>query len=105
MSPGIHNYKRDSLKELNISVSRIYPGNTISDKMLSCMPTIDMFREDTVGKTSFVGVINSKLWYLGFRSTREGRKSRPSHLKIPGGPKMVRAALCRRAIDWPCVVM
>src|SRR6218665_954295 len=30
---------------------------------------------------------------------------RPSHLKIPGGPKMARAALKRRAIDGPCVVM
>jgi len=28
--------------------------------------------------------------------------SRASHLKIPGGPKMARAALSRRAIDGPC---
>jgi len=26
-------------------------------------------------------------------------------LKIPGGPKMARAALSRRAIDGPCAVM
>jgi len=30
---------------------------------------------------------------------------RPSHLKIPGGPKMARATLSRRAIDRPCAVM
>ena len=28
---------------------------------------------------------------------------RPSHLKIPGGPKTIRAALSRRAIDGPNV--
>jgi len=27
--------------------------------------------------------------------------SRPSYLKIPGGPKMACAAICRRAIDGP----
>src|SRR6218665_1677292 len=30
---------------------------------------------------------------------------RPSHLKIPGGPKMTRAAICRRAIYGPCAVI
>jgi len=30
--------------------------------------------------------------------------TRPSHLKIPGGPKMARAALCRWTIDEPCAV-
>ena len=30
---------------------------------------------------------------------------RPSHLKIPGGPKMARAALSRRAIDGSCAIM
>ena len=30
---------------------------------------------------------------------------RPSHLKIPGGPKMARAAICRRAIEGPSAVM
>jgi len=29
--------------------------------------------------------------------------NRPSHLKIPGGPKMARVALSRRAIDGPNV--
>ena len=28
---------------------------------------------------------------------------RPSHLQIPGGPKMARAALGRRAVDGPRV--
>src|SRR6218665_260080 len=28
---------------------------------------------------------------------------RPSHLKIPGGPRMARAALSRRAVDRPNV--
>ena len=30
---------------------------------------------------------------------------RPSHLQIPGGPRMARAALGRQAIDGPCAVM
>jgi len=30
-------------------------------------------------------------------------KTRTSHLQIPGGPKMARAALSRRAIDGPHV--
>ena len=30
---------------------------------------------------------------------------RPSHLKIPDGPKMAHAALSRRAIDGPCAVI
>src|SRR6218665_2629587 len=29
---------------------------------------------------------------------------RPSHLQIPGGPKMTGAALSRRATDGPCAV-
>ena len=29
---------------------------------------------------------------------------RPSHLKIPGGPKLARAALSRWAIDGPCAL-
>jgi len=32
---------------------------------------------------------------------------RPSHLKMPGGPKMARAALSRQAMVWdgPCTVI
>jgi len=37
--------------------------------------------------------------------TRRTETNRPSHLKIPGEPKMAHAVLSRRAIDRPHVAM
>jgi len=54
-------------------------------------------------KVASTGVDLSKI--LGWANQNIGGqkevKVRPSHSKIPGGPKLARAALSRRAIDGP----